>query len=130
VPFRFEDGFVAVSVLELDLEGAVVEKFGGSFAIDLVAFLAAGSVKANGVARVFDFTTPRTRPKAPPAPRSPRGGSSATDDPCQPAPRDRRNQKRAPARSSLPRIHLSPPQRKIDRITQRFRCLGTFSTAC
>jgi len=37
-PFRFE----------LDLEGAVVEKFRGSFAIDLVAFLAAGLESAEG----------------------------------------------------------------------------------
>ena len=43
------------SVFELDLEGAVVEKFGGSFAIDLVAFLAARPVKANRVAGIFDF---------------------------------------------------------------------------
>src|SRR5258708_25718571 len=55
MPFRFEDGLVAVSVFEVDLDGAVVEKFGGSFAIDLVAFLAAGPVKANRVAGVFDF---------------------------------------------------------------------------
>ena len=33
------------------------EKFGGSFAIDLVAFLAAGPVEADRVARVFDFET-------------------------------------------------------------------------
>jgi hypothetical protein len=45
---------VAVVVCELDLEGAVVEKFGGSFAIDL-AFLASGPVEADRVARVFDF---------------------------------------------------------------------------
>jgi hypothetical protein len=55
IPFGFEDGFVAVSVFELDSEGAVVEQFGGSFAIDLVAFLAAGPVKANRVAGIFDF---------------------------------------------------------------------------
>jgi hypothetical protein len=55
VPFRFEGGFVAVSVFGFDLEGAVVEKFGGSFAVDLIAFLAAGPVKADRVARVFDF---------------------------------------------------------------------------
>jgi hypothetical protein len=55
IPFGFEDGFVAVSVFELDLEGAVVEQFGGSFAIDLVAFLAAGPVKANRVAGIFGF---------------------------------------------------------------------------
>ena len=55
IPLRFEDGFVAVSVFELDLDGAVVEKFGGSFAIDLVAFLAAGPVEADRVAGVCDF---------------------------------------------------------------------------
>src|SRR5271168_2324141 len=33
---------------------AVVEKFGGSFTIDLVAFLAAGPVEADRVAGVFD----------------------------------------------------------------------------
>jgi hypothetical protein len=46
---------VAVVVCELDLDRAVVEKFGGSFAIDLVAFLASGRVEADRVARVFDF---------------------------------------------------------------------------
>ena len=45
----------SVFELDLDLEGAVVEKFGGSFAIDLVAFLAARPVKANRVAGIFDF---------------------------------------------------------------------------
>jgi len=63
-PFRFEDGFVAVSVFELDLEGAVVERFGGSFAIDLVAFFTAGPVKANRGAGVFDFEAGPKAPKA------------------------------------------------------------------
>jgi hypothetical protein len=55
IPFRFEDGFVAISVCELDLESAVVEEFGGPFALNLVAFLAAGPVKANRVPGIFDF---------------------------------------------------------------------------
>jgi hypothetical protein len=41
VPFGFEDGFDAVSVFELDLAGAAVQKSGGSFAMELVAVLAA-----------------------------------------------------------------------------------------
>ena len=40
---------------ELDLEGAVVEKFGGSFSLDLIAFLASGPVETERVAGVFDF---------------------------------------------------------------------------
>jgi hypothetical protein len=31
-PVCFEDGFVAVSVFDLDLKGAIVEEFGGPFA--------------------------------------------------------------------------------------------------
>ena len=55
---------VAVVVCELDLDRAVVEKFGGSFAIDLVAFLASGPVEADRVARVFDFEAGLQTPKA------------------------------------------------------------------
>jgi hypothetical protein len=55
VSFCFEDGFVAVSVGELDLDRPVVEQFGGSFALDLIAFLASGPVETDRVAGVFDF---------------------------------------------------------------------------
>jgi hypothetical protein len=41
-----------------------VQKFGGSFAIDLVAFLAARLVKANRVAGIFDFEAGLQAPKA------------------------------------------------------------------
>jgi hypothetical protein len=51
--FAFEDGCVTVSGCELDLDRAVVEEFGASFALDLVAFLA--SVEAARVECVFDF---------------------------------------------------------------------------
>ena len=54
---RFEDDFVAVSVFELDLKCAVVEEFGGSFALDFVAFFATDPMEADRVARVFDFET-------------------------------------------------------------------------
>ena len=40
---------------EFDLDRAVVEKFGGSFALDLVAFLASGPTKADRIAGVFDL---------------------------------------------------------------------------
>jgi hypothetical protein len=40
---------------ELDLDCAVVEEFGGSFAFDLVAVVASGPTKADRVAGVFDF---------------------------------------------------------------------------
>jgi hypothetical protein len=40
---------------ELDLDCAVVEEFGGSFAFDLVAFVAPGPTEADRVAGVFDF---------------------------------------------------------------------------
>ena len=56
-PVRFEDSFVAVSVFKLDLDRAVVEEFGGPFAIDFVAFFATGPVEADRVACVFDFET-------------------------------------------------------------------------
>jgi hypothetical protein len=55
VPFGLEDGFVTVSVGELDLDRAVFEEFGRSFAVDLVAFLASGPVEADRIARVFDL---------------------------------------------------------------------------
>jgi len=42
---------------ELDLDRAVVEEFGGPFAIDLVAFVASDPMKADRVACVFDFVT-------------------------------------------------------------------------
>ena len=40
---------------EFDLDCAVVEKFGGSFALDLVVFLASGPTKADRIAGVFDL---------------------------------------------------------------------------
>jgi hypothetical protein len=46
--------------------GAVVEKFGGSFTIDLVAFLAAGPVEADRVAGVFDFASKAPKAISPP----------------------------------------------------------------
>ena len=42
-------------VCELDLDRAVVEEFGGSFALDLVTFVAPGPTEADRVAGVFDF---------------------------------------------------------------------------
>jgi hypothetical protein len=42
-------------VVELDLEGAVIEEFGGSFALDLIALVASGPAEANRVAGVFDL---------------------------------------------------------------------------
>ena len=62
-PFRFEDGSVAVSVFELDLEvpSSKVRLF---LTIDLVAFLAAGPVEADRVAGVFDFEAGLQAPKA------------------------------------------------------------------
>jgi hypothetical protein len=44
-PFRYSNS----------ISRAVVEKFGGSFAIDLVAFLAAGPMETDRVEGVFDF---------------------------------------------------------------------------
>jgi hypothetical protein len=46
---------VAVVVGELDLDCAVVEEFGGSFALDLVAFFASVPAKADRVAGIFDL---------------------------------------------------------------------------
>jgi hypothetical protein len=40
---------------EFNLDCAVVEQFGGSFALDLIAFLASGPVETDRVAGVFDF---------------------------------------------------------------------------
>jgi hypothetical protein len=40
---------------ELDLDCAVVEEFGGSFALDLVAFFASVPAKADRVAGLFDL---------------------------------------------------------------------------
>lgn len=36
---RLKDGFVAVAIREFDLDGAVVEQFGGPVALDLIRFL-------------------------------------------------------------------------------------------
>jgi len=44
---------VAVSVHKLDLDRAVVEEFGGSCALDLVALLASGPVEAARVGPLF-----------------------------------------------------------------------------
>jgi len=52
-PFRLEDGFIAIVVKEFDLDRAVVEEFGGSFALDFVPF----PVKTDRGAGVFDFET-------------------------------------------------------------------------
>ena len=57
VSFCFEEGFIAVVVGEFDLDRAVVEEFGGSFASDLVAFVASGPAEADRVAGVFDIET-------------------------------------------------------------------------
>jgi hypothetical protein len=40
---------------ELDLDCSVVDEFGGSFALDLVAFIACLPTKADRVAGVFAF---------------------------------------------------------------------------
>jgi hypothetical protein len=55
VSFRLQDSFVAIVISELDFDRAVVEEFGGSFALDLVAFVASGPAEADRVAGVFDF---------------------------------------------------------------------------
>ena len=44
-------------VCDFDLDCVVIEEFGGSFALDLVAFFASGPMEANRVARIFDFET-------------------------------------------------------------------------
>jgi hypothetical protein len=43
---------------ELDLDCSVVEEFGGSFALDLVAFFTSVPAKADRVAGVFDLENP------------------------------------------------------------------------
>jgi hypothetical protein len=53
--FGFEDGFVAVVVGELDLDCSVVEEFCGSFAFELISFIASGPTEADRVAGVFNF---------------------------------------------------------------------------
>jgi hypothetical protein len=53
--FCFEDGFVTVVVGELNLDRPVVEEFGGSFALDLIAFFTSVPAKADRVAGVFDL---------------------------------------------------------------------------
>src|SRR6185437_9832005 len=64
IPFGFEDGFVAVVVGELDLESAVVEEFGGSFALDFVAFLHPAQWKPIE-SRAYSTSRPASRaPKA------------------------------------------------------------------
>ena len=40
---------------EFDLDRAVLEEFGGSFALDLIAFFASVPAKADRVAGVFDL---------------------------------------------------------------------------
>jgi hypothetical protein len=40
---------------EFDLDCAVIQEFGGCFALDLVAFVASGSTEADRVAGVFDL---------------------------------------------------------------------------
>ena len=64
VSFCFEEGFIAVVVGEFDLDRAVVEEFGGSFASDLVAFVASGPAEADRVAGVFDIEPASMAPKA------------------------------------------------------------------
>jgi hypothetical protein len=44
---RFDDGFVTIMVGEFNLDCAVVEQFGGSFALDLIAFFASVPAKAD-----------------------------------------------------------------------------------
>ena len=46
---------VAVVVGEVDLDCAVVEEFGGSFAFDLVSLVASGPPEGDGVAGIFDL---------------------------------------------------------------------------
>jgi hypothetical protein len=46
---------IAVVVCELDFYRAVIEKLGGSFAFDLVAFVASGPAETDRVAGVFDL---------------------------------------------------------------------------
>ena len=46
--FRFEGGFIAIVIGEFNLNGAVVKQFGGTFAGDLVAFVAAVPGKVDG----------------------------------------------------------------------------------
>ena len=62
VSFCFEDGFVAVSEGEFDLDGPVVEQFGGSFALDLVACLASRpSAIAKSMLRAYSTSRPRSK---------------------------------------------------------------------
>jgi hypothetical protein len=49
---------------ELDLDCSVVEEFGGSFALDLVAFFTSVPAKADRVAGVFDLEDASRAPKA------------------------------------------------------------------
>jgi hypothetical protein len=73
---RFEDGFVNVSACEIDLVVPSGE-FGGSFALDLVAFLA--SEEADRVAYVFGFEPPSRVPNATMPPARPKPTTLAAD---------------------------------------------------
>jgi hypothetical protein len=63
--FRFEDGFVSVVVGEFDLDRGIVEEFGSSFAVDLVAFVRSSPAEDDRVASVFSTSRPASKaPKA------------------------------------------------------------------
>jgi hypothetical protein len=69
IRIRCAEGFVVVVVCEPVLDRAVVEEFGGSFTLDLVAFVAPAPVESD---RVAAYSTSRPASRAPNATSPPR----------------------------------------------------------